>query len=374
MQYRKFGRTGCEISALGFGCMRFPTLDHERGSAQIDRAEATRMLRYAIDHGVNYVDTAYNYHGGMSESAVGEALKDGYRDKTYLTTKSPVWLFEKPEDFESHLDEQLKRLQTDHIDFYLFHALTKDSWENKVKKLELIPRMERAKKEGKVRHIGFSFHDSLEVFKDIIDSYDGWEFCQIQYNYINIDHQAGSEGLAYAASKGLGVIIMEPLLGGRLAVAPPQVAPILPEGRSAVEWAFDYLWDKPEISFLLSGMSSMEMVQQNLEFADKARVGMVPEEEKPLYLKAKKVFDTMAIVPCTKCSYCMPCPFGVDIPAVYDAYNKTASLGLRKARPIYEAVTGKADLCQGCGSCESHCPQHICSAELMPKITEVFAE
>lgn len=374
MQYRKFGQTGCEISALGFGTMRFPTTDNMKNSTNIDRAEAIRLLRYAIDHGVNYVDTAYNYHGGESEVLVGEALQDGYREKTYLATKSPVWMIEEPEDFDRLLDEQLKKLQTDHIDFYLLHALSRERWEEKVKKFGLVERMAQAKKDGRIRFMGFSFHDDLSAFREIIDGYDGWDFCQIQHNYINIDYQAGNEGLAYAAGKGLGVIIMEPLLGGRLAVAPDQVAKVLPEGRSAVEWALNYLWDKPEIGFLLSGMGSMEMVEQNIALADKSHIGMVPDEERPLYRKAKEIFDTMAIVPCTKCQYCMPCPFGVDIPGVYDAYNKTAALGLRKAQPVYAALEGKAELCQKCGRCEAQCPQHIKSTELMPKITEVFAE
>lgn len=374
MQYRTFGRTGCEISALGYGSMRLPTADHTPGSPDIDKEEAIRLIRYAIDHGVNYVDTAYNYHGGQSEVVVGEALRDGYREKTYLATKNPVWLVEKPEDFDTLLDEQLTKLQTDHIDFYLLHALNRDSWENRVKKHGLIERMIRAKEDGRIRFMGFSFHDDLTVFKEIIDASDSWDFCQIQHNYINIDYQAGNEGLAYAAGKGLGVIIMEPLLGGRLAVAPAQVAKVLPEGRPAVKWALDYLWDKPEVGFLLSGMGSLEMVKQNIAYADQSHVGMVPDEERPVYGKAKEIFDTMAIVPCTQCRYCMPCPFGVNIPDVYDAYNKTASLGLKKARPIYAELEGKADLCQACGHCEEHCPQHICSTELMPKIAEVFAQ
>ena len=176
----------------------------------------------------------------------------------------------------------------------------------------------------------------------------------------------------YAAGKGLGVVIMEPLLGGRLAVAPKQVAKVLPAGRSAVEWAFDYLWDQPQTSLLLSGMGAMEMVQENIAFAEKSRPGMVPAEEKPLYQEAKRLFDTMAIVPCTQCGYCMPCPFGVEIPQVYDAYNKTASLGMKKARPVYEALGGKADLCKACGRCEEHCPQHIRSTQRMPEIAAAF--
>ncbi len=374
MQYRVLGNTGCEVSALGYGCMRFPTTDNTPGSANIDKAEAIRLIRHAIDNGVNYVDTAYNYHGGQSEIVVGEALQDGYRDKTYLATKCPVWLVKQPEDFDRLLDEQLTKLQTDHIDFYLLHALDEERFDETIHPLGLVDKMVEAKKAGKIRYMGFSFHDSLDAFKKIVDYTDQWDFCQIQYNYINTDYQAGTEGLRYAAAKGLGVVIMEPLLGGRLAVAPAQVAPIIPEGRPAVEWALDWLWDQKEVGLLLSGMGTMEMVEQNMAYASASHVGMVPEEERPLYAKAKEVFETMAIVPCTKCQYCMPCPFGVNIPAVYDAYNKTASLGLRRAKPIYAELEGKADLCQACGACEHHCPQHICSTELMPKIAEVFAD
>ncbi len=373
MQYRKFGRTGCEISALGFGAMRLPTRDGKPGSAEMDEEEAIRLIRYAIDYGVNYVDTAYNYHGGQSEVLVGKALADGYREKTYLATKSPVWKLEKPEDFDLCLEEQLAKLQTDHLDFYLFHALNRERWE-KVKKLGLCERMRAAKKAGKIRFMGFSFHDDVSAFKEIIDACPDWDFCQIQHNYIDTHNQAGNEGLAYAAARGLGVIIMEPLLGGRLAAAPPQVAKVLPEGRSAVKWAFDYLWDKPEVGFLLSGMGSEAMVRENIAYADESHAGMVPAEERPLYEKAREIFQTMAIVPCTKCSYCMPCPFGVDIPAVYDAYNKTASLGLKKARPVYEEIKGKADLCRKCKACEKLCPQHIRSSELMEEIAETFRE
>lgn len=373
MQYRKFGRTGCEISALGYGCMRLPAADATPFCADIDKPEAIRLIRHAIDHGVNYVDTAYNYHGGQSEVVVGEALLDGYREKTYLATKCPVWLVEEPGDFDRLLREQLEKLQTDHIDFYLLHALNQESWENRVKKHGLIEKMKEAKADGRIRFMGFSFHDSLTLFREIVDASGDWDFCQIQHNYIDTNNQAGSEGLAYAASKGLGVIIMEPLLGGRLAAAPEQVAKVLPQGRSAVEWAFDYLWDKPEVGFLLSGMGSMEMVEQNLVYAGRSHTGMVPKEERPLYERAKEVFDTMAIVPCTKCRYCMPCPFGVDIPGVYDAYNKTASQGMRRAREVYAALEGKADQCRGCGRCEEHCPQHIRSSQRMPEIVKTFA-
>lgn len=368
MQYRKFGNTGVEVSALGFGCMRFPVNEDKT----INEEKAIAMVRHAIDNGVNYVDTAYPYHQGTSELVVGKALKDGYREKVYLADKMPVWLLETEDDFDKYLDEQLKKLDTDHIDFYLLHALSRERYEEKVKKLNLTKKLEEAKAAGKIRYIGFSFHDSLDLFKEIIDSYDGWDFCQIQYNYINLTHQAGTEGLKYAASKGLGVVIMEPLLGGKLANLAPHVAEAFPEGKFHVEYALDFLWDKPEVSLLLSGMTEPEQVEANLEYAGRSHVGMVTEEEKAVYEKAKKIFDEMALVNCTKCAYCMPCPFGLNIPELFAAYNMTASHGMTPAKAAYETLSVKADACRACHHCEKECPQHIKISEMMPKVAQAF--
>lgn len=229
MQYRQFGRMAEKVSALGFGAMRMPM-----AGGEIDEPEAIRMIRRAIDGGVNYVDTAYFYHDGKSESLVGKALKDGYREKTYVATKSPIGLHKCPEDFDRCLETQLERLDIGTIDFYLMHALDRGGWDNVAVPFGLIDKMEKAKADGKIRHIGFSFHDDFDTFRRIIDSYDGWEFCQIQFNYIDIDHQAGLRGLEYAAAKGLGVIVMEPLLSGKLASPVPGVQRVLTEGTQPV--------------------------------------------------------------------------------------------------------------------------------------------
>lgn len=354
MPRRPFGQTGVEVSPLGFGAMRLPT--HADGS--IDEAEAIRLLRTAIDRGINYVDTAYFYHNQQSESLVGKALQDGYREKTYVATKSPMGFIQAPEDFERILEEQLARLQTDHIDFYLLHALSLDEWHNKVLKFGLLDKMEAAKAAGKIRHIGFSFHDTNEAFHTIVDGYDGWEFCQIQLNYVDVNHQAGMEGLIYAASRGLAVIIMEPLLGGKLAVPPASVQAVLSPDKSPVEWALDFLWDRPEVSLILSGMSNREQVEGNLLYAARSAVGMLSPAQREQFAPAKIAYDTMARVSCTQCAYCMPCPFGVNIPGVFEAYNRSA-LSREEGEKRYAALEGKADLCRACGKCQKACPQHL---------------
>lgn len=368
MQYRKLGKTGLDISALGFGAMRFPMTDTET----VNEKEAIRLIRYAIDQGVNYIDTAYPYHNRTSETIVGKALLDGYREKTYIATKCPVWLVQAEDDFDRILEEQLTKLQTDCIDFYLLHALSKERIDQHVKPYGLIEKMIKAKEAGKIRYIGFSFHDEYEVFKDIVDMRDVWDFCQIQYNYININDQAGVKGLKYAAEKGLGVIVMEPLLGGRLANLTPHLASGFPEDKSAVEYALDFLWDQPEVSLLLSGMGNEQQVMDNLAYASRSGIGMVTAQERECYKKVKEEFDKMALVGCTACGYCMPCPFGLSIPDIFAAYNKTASHGRNEAAKLYEKLETKADSCMGCCQCEKECPQNIKISQIMPKVAEKF--
>jgi predicted aldo/keto reductase-like oxidoreductase len=250
MQYRNFGKLDWKASALGFGCMRFPTADGDRLSPNIDEAEALRMVHHAIDNGVNYLDTAYPYHGGQSEIVVGKALQGGYREKVKLATKLPVWLVESPADFDRLLNEQLAKLQTDHIDFYLLHALSGPRWRDIVLKHGLLERAEAALADGRIRHLGFSFHDEYEAFEEIVNGTDLWSFCQIQYNYMDTESQAGVRGLKLAASKGLAVVVMEPLMGGRLADPPKDILEAMnhfPTRRSPVEWALQWLWDQPEV-------------------------------------------------------------------------------------------------------------------------------
>lgn len=354
--------------------MRLPTTDDMPGGKNIDAHESQNMLRYAIDQGLNYVDTAYNYHDGKSEEFVGNALRDGYRERVYLATKAPVYHFTAEGDFERTLNEQLARLQTDHIDFYLLHTLNLKFWNEVVLAFGLLERLKQAKRDGKIRFIGFSFHDELDVFHTIVDGFDSWDFCQIQLNYINTDYQAGLAGLQYAAERGLDVMIMEPMLGGKLSVPPEQVAKVLDKSKTPVEWALDYLWNLPQTGTVLSGMSTMEQVKDNLSYADRASVGMLSEGDLEMLAGAKTVFDTMARVPCTKCAYCMPCPAGLDIPKIYEAYNLTASSSQENALACYNEVTVKADACVQCGACERACPQAIMSTELMPRIAGLFAQ
>lgn len=376
MQYRKFGKLDVQVSALGFGCMRLPVIDGKSGS--IDQAEATRMIRYAIDQGVNYIDTAYGYHEKTSEIAVGKALQDGYRQKVNLATKLPVWLVNESGDFDTLLNEQLGKLQTDHVDFYLMHALNRNSWQ-KVVELDLLRKAEAALADGRIGHIGFSFHDTLDTFKEIVDGYDHWDFCQIQYNYMDIENQAGTEGLQYAASKGLGVIIMEPLLGGKLARHIPALDPVwemIATDRTPADWALQWLWNQPEVSVILSGMSTMPQVEENLASAAASGVGLMTVEELELIASAREKIRQLSPIPCTKCEYCLPCPNGVNIPRNFEVYNEGAMYNDHdNARNTYKrwiSDDAKAAQCIQCQECESKCPQKIVISEWMPVVEEVL--
>jgi len=378
MQYRKFGKLDWAVSALGFGAMRLPT--HGK-PADINEPEATRMLHHAIDQGVNYIDTAYPYHGGQSELFVGRALISGnYRQRAHLATKLPCWKVETAEDFDRLLNEQLGKLQTDHVDFYLLHALNKNSWP-KMRDLNVLAWAEKAIADGRIGYLGFSFHDEYAVFQEIVDATDQWTFCQIQYNYMDIENQAGTRGLHYAANKGLAVVVMEPLLGGRLVNPPAPIQSLwdaAPVQRTPAGWALQWLWNQPEVSTVLSGMSEMAQVEDNLASAAVSGVGTLTPADLARVEEARALYHSLSPIPCTQCQYCMPCPNGVDIPRNFEIYNT----GKMYAKP--EAARGEyqnwfrkeewANNCITCLACEALCPQSIPISAWMPIVHSVLGE
>jgi predicted aldo/keto reductase-like oxidoreductase len=372
MLYRPFGRTGEKVSILGFGAMRLPFLDGRR--ERIDVPLATEMLYYALDHGVNYIDTAYPYHAaafdgtpGNSEGFVGDALAAGYRDKVLVATKLPHWVVQSREDMDRILAGQLERLRTDHIDCYLMHGIGAAPWE-KLKGLGVIDFLEAAKADGRIRYAGFSYHDDPPAFAPVVDGYD-WDFCQIQYNFLDVDYQAGAAGLAYAAERGLAVIVMEPLKGGRL--APPVPAPIqeiwdaYPVKRSPVEWALRFVWDDSRVSLLLSGMSTMEQVVDNVALAARGQAGSLTAADRERIAGVRDAYRARIAVDCTGCRYCMPCPQGIDIPLVLARVNDASLFDdpTEEKRAYHMEIalkhTASASECSECGQCEGACPQQL---------------
>lgn len=377
MQYRKFGKLDWQVSALGFGCMRLPTIGGDH--ANIDEPEATRMLHYAIDHGVNYLDTAYPYHGGNSELFLGRALQGGYRKKVRLATKLPGWKVEAADDFDKFLNEQLQKLQTDHIDFYLLHGLGRQRW-NKMRDLGILARAERAIADGRIGYLGFSFHDKLAVFQEIVDAHN-WTFCQIQYNYMDIENQAGTQGLRYAALKGLAVVVMEPLLGGKLVDPPAPIQAIWDTAarkRSPADWALQWLWNQPEVSVVLSGMSTMDQVVQNVASAVAAHVNALTADELALFERVRAKYNELSPIPCTQCEYCLPCPNNVAIPRVLAAYNEGMMYNkpdvMRRWYKQWIPAENQARACIQCLECEDKCPQNIPISRWMPIVHEVLYE
>ena len=378
MQYRKFGKLDWEVSVLGFGAMRLPLTD--RDPAAVDEPESVRMIRYAIDHGVNYVDTAYMYHAGRSEPIVGRALKEGYRERVKLATKLPGWLVESASDFDRFLNEQLERLQTK-IDFYLLHGLHAERWAN-LRDLGFLRWAEGAMADGRFDYLGFSFHDEFDVFKEIVDAYDNWTLCQIQYNYMDVEYQAGRRGLEYGAAKGLAVVVMEPLRGGQLAKEPPRPVAKAWAGaahrRTPAEWGLSWVWNQPEVSVTLSGMSAMEQVVENVAVAGRSGPGMLAPDETALFESVREAYQRLSPVPCTSCGYCMPCPNGVDIPGIFGIYNEATMYDdPRTGRFRYRGPTGlpeaaRADQCTECGDCMQACPQGIPIPEWLKKAHDLL--
>ena len=389
MKYRKMGSLGWEVSALGFGCMRLPPRRINRLRADTD--ESVRIIRHGIDLGINYLDTAYVYHLGDSEKILGIALKDGYRERVKLVTKLPIFLVRNREDFDQYLKTAMDRLQTDYLDIYMFHNMNRVGFE-KVKRLGLIDKMMEAKEKGLIHHIGFSFHDTLSIFKEIIDYYP-WNMAQIQYNYMDTGVQATTEGLKYAYSKGTAVVVMEPLKGGKLANPPKEALDIMNASginRTPVDWALQFLWNRSEISTVLSGMSSQQMVDENCASADRSGINSLSEAEQEVLSRVADIYRKKILVPCTACNYCMPCPVGVDIPGNFALLNNmsTESSWLRRLllRRKYgelaksggkmegERPNGNASVCINCGKCLEKCPQRIEIPSELKKAHEILGK
>jgi len=382
MKHRTLGASGIRVPVLGFGCMRLPLLPGRKDSKRrcaVDVPEAVRMMHYAFEHGVNYFDTAWGYHMGWSEVVLGKALRGMPRDKVMVTTKLPVWLVKKPADFKRLLSTQLRRLGTDYLDFYFLHALNAKSFE-RVRQMGVLGFLDAVVREGRIRHTGFSFHDGPAAFRPIVDAYD-WTTCQIQYNVVDTRHQAGQAGLRYAAKKGLGVIGMEPLRGGDLAgrIA-PQVQALWntsPVRRTPAEWALRWLWDQPEVSMVLSGMTTMQQVRDNVRYASRSRVGALSEEELALVSRVQGAYRKLRGIRCTACGYCMPCPSGVAIPRNFSLYNDLFMFpGSDQARLEYEtwmAPANRASACKECGKCVPKCPQQLPVPELLKKVRSALS-
>lgn len=365
MLYREMGRTGDSVSILGYGCMRFPKKNN-----RIDEERATKQIVMAIEKGVNYFDTAVPYHNGKSESFLGQVLAQGYRNKVKIATKLPLYMTHSRKDMDYILESQLKNLRTDRIDYYLLHAVQDvEGWE-RLKNLGVLDFLEKSKKEGKIIYRGFSYHGNREDFKKIIDDYS-WDFCQIQYNYLDENNQAGKEGLEYAAQKGLGVVIMEPLRGGNLAGKMPKTVQAIwdtaEESRSAAEWGLRWIWNHPEVTTVLSGMNEESHIEENIRIAEQASPDSLTSRELELVGNARNLFLKLMKVGCTGCGYCLPCPAGVDIPLCFSLYNNSYLFDKNQAKHQYTIFTGGlsggkpsyASLCRNCGKCLKACPQHL---------------
>lgn len=369
MEYTNLGKTGLRVSRFGLGCMRLPQ----------EEGEAIKIVRQAIDQGVNYLDTAYMYKN--NEVLVGKALQGGYRQKTFLATKSPIWHVEKHEDFERLLDEELVRLGTDYIDVYLLHNLNPHHWEV-VKRHDGLTFLDKMVQKGKIRHKGFSIHSTFPAFKEIIDSFD-WEMAQIQMNILDEHQQVTIEALPYAAAKGVPLVIMEPLRGGTLlANTPPEVLELInnfPIKRSLAEWCFRWLYNKPEISIILSGVNTIEQLQDNLAIFENSAAGLMSAEEQELISAIQKIFENQKAISCTGCKYCLPCPQGVNIPKVFNMFNRHQTAKPHNVQKIAyrcEMIFNKnsGDYCVACGQCEEKCPQKLPIIDLLKTAHEELAE
>lgn len=379
MQYVPFGAHGFPVSRLGFGTMRLPT-QKEDGQEKINRPEAIALLRRGIDRGITYVDTAYGYHNGESEIVTGLALKEGYREKVTLTTKLPPWVLKEEKDMNRVLDEQLKKLDVPYVDFYILHAMNRDSFA-KLQSFHYQDFLCQALKDGRIRHTGFSFHDDYKTFMQILDDWDQWGMAQIQFNYLDDDKQATEAGLKEAGKRGVPIVVMEPLRGGALANPPANVAKKIAENkkrRGAVEWAFAYIADYPQVAAILSGMSSQEQLDDNLRIFDTLTVGGMTEEDKRFIHSLKEAYLSRMPVGCTGCAYCQPCPQDVRIPRIFGAYNESKMFDrpgqFTRAYADMAEKRQDASRCVRCGHCESVCPQQLPIMDWLQRVDAEFRQ
>jgi len=374
MQYRTIQKSGEKLPILGLGCMRL----ERTPDGKIDTDAAITMVRNAIKSGASYIDSAWIYHDGDNETVVGTALEGEWREKAFLVTKLPSWEVTTRDEMDGYLTEQLRRLGTDYLDAYFLHALTKDRWDNLVS-LGVVDFLNQAKADGKIRYAAFSFHDTFDAFQEIIDAYD-WDVCQIQYNYLDEECQAGTKGLSYAASRDVSVIVMEPLRGGLLSTnLPAEATAILdaaPVRRTPSEWGLRWVWDHPDVTVVLSGMTSDEQLKENCQTAEMGIAGSFLPEDHAIVQQIRDVFNAAIRVPCTRCGYCMPCPSGVNIPECLAQLNNTSISGdVEYGRFFYDGIlieSGYASLCVQCGACEEKCPQKIRIMDYLQEATSLF--
>lgn len=372
MQYRKMGKLGIDVSAFGIGCMRFPMKDDGTGKRVVDQELANQIIHTAIENGVNYIDTAYVYSEKQAEKVLGKALEGGWREKVNVATKLPIWDCHTPEDLPRLYEEQRTNLGVDCIDFYLVHALNRDAW-HRMRDLGVREFLTDLKAQGKIKYACFSFHDNYEAFEEILNDYD-WDMCQLQFNYMDIHNQATIKGVELAGQKNIPVVIMEGLLGGRLANVPDTVQAVFdsyPEKRSAVEWAFRWLCNFPQVATVLSGVTNMEQTMENLAIFDRTGVGIMSDEELAIVDNAREEYLRRTKVGCTGCRYCMPCPCNVDIPGIFGTWNEafkynTDISGNERYRRMVSEGKG-ADQCVECGACMEKCPQSL----NIPKLLQV---
>jgi len=378
MQYRML----CEnrVSILGFGAMRLPIMNDD--SKKIDTTNAHKMLDYALEHGINYIDTAYPYHGGESEKFIGKYLeKRNMRKDIYLTTKLPSWSIKEESDMDTYFHEQQQRLKTDYFDYYLIHSLNATSWEN-LKKLGILEWCENKKKEGSIHHIGFSFHDQYPVFKKIVNDYKNWECCLMMYNYMDTRYQAGTKGLRFALKNNIDIMVMEPIRGGQLAKEPPEEIKKLWNTfrvkRTYADGALQWVWNHKDISLVLSGMTTLQQIKENIESANNAKAGIFSEKELELFKKIRRTYLKRSPIRCTSCKYCEPCPQGVAISSCLGAYMMSKIYDdLERPKMIYNNFIkeeNRADKCIDCGECEPKCPQNIPIIESLKEAHKLLSE